>query len=66
MNPDAVERDFRAANPGLPADGIAVTCDGRRLKEVRICLTHDLAFTDCDEVDRGGCRRPTVVMPPVR
>lgn len=66
VDPRTVERDFRAANPGLPADGIAVTCDRRRLKEVRICLTRDLAFTDCAEVDAGACRRPSVVMPPVR
>ncbi|BBE72600.1 ribonuclease T2 family protein [Oharaeibacter diazotrophicus] len=64
--PAAVERAFRDANPGLAADGVAVTCDGRRLREVRICLTRDLAFTDCREVDARGCRKASVTMPPVR
>jgi ribonuclease T2 len=66
VEPRAVETAFRTANPGLPADGIAVTCDERRLREVRICLTRSLGFTDCPEVDRRSCRKPTVVMPPVR
>ncbi len=66
VSPDAVEAAFRAANPGLPADGIAVTCDGGRLEEVRVCLTRDLAFRGCPEVDRRDCRAGSVSMPPVR
>jgi ribonuclease T2 len=66
VDPDAVEAAFRAANPGLPADGVAVTCDARRLREVRICLDRDLGFRSCPEVDRRACDRDRVVMPPVR
>ncbi|WP_343057326.1 ribonuclease T2 [Chthonobacter rhizosphaerae] len=67
VRPGQVEADFLAANPGLPADAVAVTCDERRLREVRVCLTKDdLAFRSCPEVDRRGCRRATVAMPPVR
>ena len=66
VSPAEVEAAFIAANPGLKAEGIAVTCDGRRLREVRICLTRDLGFRACDEVDRRGCRADRVVMPPVR
>lgn len=66
VTPSAVEAAFRRANPGIPADGFAVLCDSRRLKEVRVCLTKDLAFRSCPEVDRGACRRPQIVMPPVR
>lgn len=66
VNPDAVESAFRAANPGLDAGEVAVICDDRRLREVRICLTKDLEFTDCPEVDRRDCSRSQVVMPPVR
>ena len=46
--------------------GIAVTCDNRYLREVRICLTRELSFRSCPEVDRRACRRDKVVMPPVR
>ena len=64
---DAVERAFRAANPGLVADEVAVTCDGRRLREVRVCFTRDLsAFRRCPEIDADQCRRDRVVMPAVR
>ena len=65
-SPRAVEAAFIAANPGLRPDGIAVTCGDRRLDEVRICLTRDLAFRSCREVDRNACRAAEVVMPPVR
>jgi ribonuclease T2 len=65
--PDAVEAAFVKANPGLTPAGIAVTCDSKRLSEVRVCFSKDLHFRDCGEIDRRGvCRRNQVVMPPVR
>lgn len=66
VSPRDVESAFIAANPGLKADGIAVSCDSRRLKEVRICMTKDLRFRSCAEVDRKACRNNSLVMPPVR
>lgn len=66
VSPAEVEAAFVAANPGLRPDGVAVTCDGRRLREVRVCLTRDLGFRACEEVDRRGCRASRVVLPPVR
>ena len=44
VTPDEVEEAFVKANPGLTRDGIAVTCDSRRLGEVRICLGKDFAL----------------------
>ena len=44
MTPDEVEEAFVKINPGLARDAIAVTCDSRRLGEVRICLSEDLQF----------------------
>jgi ribonuclease T2 len=64
--PGEVEEAFVTANPGLSASAISVTCDTRRLSEVRICLNKDLQFRSCEEVDRRACRREKVVMPPVR
>ncbi|TCT03180.1 ribonuclease T2 family protein [Aquabacter spiritensis] len=55
LSPERIEAAFRAANPGLGADMIAVQCGKGRLSEVRICLTRDLAFRACPEVDRRGC-----------
>jgi ribonuclease T2 len=64
--PDEIEAAFVRSNPGLAPNGIAVTCDNKRLREVRICLSKDLHFRDCGEIDRRACRREQVVMPPVR
>ncbi len=66
VTPAGVESAFRKANPAIPADGFSVFCDSRRLKEIRVCLTKDLAFRGCPEVERSSCRRPQIVMPPVR
>jgi ribonuclease T2 len=64
--PDEVEEAFVKANPGLSRAGIAVTCSSTRLSEVRICMTRELEFRDCQETERRACRREKVVMPPVR
>ena len=67
VTPDEVEEAFVAANAGLTRDAVAVTCDRRRLHEVRLCMDKDLRFRPWPEVDaRGVCRRDKVVMPPVR
>ena len=66
VSPDEVEEAFVQANPGLTREGIAVTCDSRRLSEVRICLSKDFSFRDCAEIDRRACRRDRLLMPPVR
>jgi ribonuclease T2 len=64
--PAEVEDAFIKANPGLSSSAIAVTCDSTRLSEVRICLSKELQFRSCEEIDRRACRRDQVVMPPVR
>jgi ribonuclease T2 len=66
VSPDEVENAFVTANDGLKRDMIAVTCDERRLREVRICLAKDLAFRSCPEIDQNACRRLRLVMPPNR
>jgi len=66
VTPDEVEEAFVKANPGLARDAIAVTCDSRRLSEVRICVGKDLRFRACPEIDARACRRDKIVMPPVR
>ena len=66
VSPAAVEEAFIKANPGLSAEGIAVACSGKRLSEVRVCLTKDFHFRDCAEVDKRACRRDQLTMPPLR
>jgi ribonuclease T2 len=64
--PDEIEGAFVKANPGLSNAAMAVTCNRTRLSEVRICLSKDLQFRDCEEIARRGCRRDQVTMPPLR
>ncbi len=64
--PSEVEDAFIKVNPGLDHAAISVTCNRTRLSEVRICMGKDLQFRACEELDRRGCRRDQVVMPPVR
>jgi ribonuclease T2 len=66
ISPDAVEAAFIKVNPGLSSSAISVTCTSRRLSEVRVCMSKDLQFRACEEIDRRACRRDEVVMPPVR
>lgn len=64
MSARDIESAFIAANSGLAEDGIGVSCEDGWLQEVRICLTRDLAFRRCEEVDRRGCRQRSLKLPP--
>jgi ribonuclease T2 len=66
VSPAEVEEAFIAANPGLKPDGISISCGSRRLDDVKICLTRDLAFRSCEQLERRSCRRDKLLMPPVR
>ena len=64
--PAEVQDAFVKANPGLTRASVAVSCDAKRLTEVRICVGKDLHFHDCQEVEQRSCRRDQIVMPPLR
>jgi ribonuclease T2 len=64
--PADVEDAFIKANPGLSQDGMAIDCDKKRLREVRLCLSKDLKFRDCPKIARRSCRRHELIMPPSR
>jgi ribonuclease T2 len=66
VTPNEVAEAFVKANPGLTKAGVSVSCDSKRLSEVRICMTKDLHFRDCAEIAERACRRDTLVMPPIR
>lgn len=61
-----IARLFRQSNPGIPADGIAIICNGPELSEVRVCLDKDLAFAACGKGVRNQCRSGEIRVPPVR
>jgi ribonuclease T2 len=64
--PAEVGDAFVKANPGLTRASVAVSCDSKRLTEVRICIGKDLRFHECADVEQHSCRREQVVMPPLR
>src|SRR5215470_13548208 len=66
VTPEEVEEAFIQANPGLKPEGISVSCGSRRLGDVRICMSRDLQFRGCEELERRACRRNKLLMPPVR
>lgn len=61
--PQRLETRFIDANPGLDANEVAVTCGDGHLREVRICMTPQLDFRACPEIDRRSCRLPETLMP---
>jgi ribonuclease T2 len=63
VSAQAAEAAFAAANPELDPDEMAVSCHGGALEEIRICLTRDLEFRTCPEVDRNGCRQQNLRLP---
>ena len=66
ISPAEIEEAFIRINPGMSSSAVSVTCDSKRLSEVRVCLSKDLQFRSCEEIDRRACRRDQVLMPPVR
>jgi ribonuclease T2 len=63
FGPAEIEAAFAAANPGLARNGMSVQCRNGRFTEIRICLTKDLAFRACDEVDADTCRARSIEVP---
>ncbi|BCW91152.1 hypothetical protein sos41_43320 [Alphaproteobacteria bacterium SO-S41] len=64
LSPRDVIGEFLRANPELRPDAMAVTCDGNRLDEVRICMSRDFAFQPCGpQAARSQCRRDRVDIP---
>jgi ribonuclease T2 len=66
VTPGGVVEAFVKANPGLPRAAMAVSCDGKRLTEVRVCLGRDFSFRACTEIARRACRVDKIAMPAVR
>jgi ribonuclease T2 len=66
--PAALAESLRALNPGLPPDGLVVTCRGGLALEVRICLTRALAPQSCaeDVLARACPAERAVSLPPPR
>ncbi len=63
LTPYVIESAFIRANPGLVTNAISTACSHGNLNEVRICLTKNLEFYSCPEVDRDACRSKLITIP---
>ncbi|MFN0101966.1 MAG: ribonuclease T2 family protein [Bryobacteraceae bacterium] len=65
--PLRIRDEIVAANPGLVKEAVTVSCTGRFLTEVRVCVGKDLKARTCsEEILRQGCRVPEIIVQPVR
>ncbi|MBC3374443.1 ribonuclease T2 [Pseudomonas sp. SWRI92] len=66
LEAEEIARLFRQSNPDIDSNGIAVICSGPQLSEVRVCMSKDLAFTECGKGVKTQCRAGEIRVPPVR
>ena len=64
--PRQLKTDFAAANRNFTEQNFALTCKGRFLSEVRVCLDKDLNPRICGADIRDLCRAEKVILRPVR
>lgn len=63
--PDALAREFAGAIAGASAEDVTVLCRGPVIREVRVCLTTDLAPRPCGpDVAARACTRPDATLLP--
>lgn len=61
-----VEKAFLAANPGLEADMVTITCKAGRIQEARLCLSRDLTPVPCGRDVVRDCTLEDALFDPVR
>jgi len=52
-------------NPGLPRNGISVSCEDGQLSEIRICMTKSLDFRACGKAEQQSCPQRTLTLPSI-
>jgi ribonuclease T2 len=66
MNVAGIVAAFRAANPELREDGLAVACNRAELSEVRVCLSKGLVPTACGRGVHHACPDVALRIPAAR
>ncbi len=66
VSPARYKSAWMEANPGLNSSEFAITCSGRFLQEVRICLDRNLNPRSCGADVRDRCRVPEMIVQPLR
>ena len=66
LSASVIEDAFLRANPTIEADGLTITCRGRHIQEVRVCLSRDLAPVPCGRDVIKDCTLDDAFFEPVR
>ena len=66
VKPSVIEEAFIEVNPALDDTMISISCNKKRLREVRVCFDKDLNFRQCGRDVQRECRDNSIRMPPVR
>jgi ribonuclease T2 len=67
ISPGDLKQRLLDANPGLTEDAIVVPCKSKMLEEVRICYSKEGAAQSCAaDVKKAECRRPSLIVQPLR
>jgi ribonuclease T2 len=63
---EAIRREFLAANPAMPAEGLSISCSRGELTEVRVCLSRELKLRRCEGRVSSQCDRAPLAIPAAR
>ncbi len=66
VKPRVIEEAFMEVNPAMNDSMISISCNRKRLREVRVCFDKDLNFRQCSQEVQRECRDNAIRMPPVR
>ena len=66
LAPEAIEATFLEANPELTPEAVTVACRDGLFREVRVCLTRDLAPRPCTGPAAETCPLGSVLFLPMR
>jgi ribonuclease T2 len=64
--PSAIEQAFLEVNAGLAPEGVTVTCNDRKFREVRICLSKDMTPRPCTGATARDCEISDPLFTPMR
>lgn len=64
ITPDDIIKNIQTNTENISADNIIITCSGRMLSEVRLCLNKDFTFRKCSGFEKSrSCKLKNIYLP---
>ncbi|MFN3613095.1 MAG: ribonuclease T2 family protein [Rubrimonas sp.] len=63
LSRQSLEELIRAANPDIPERGMVLRCDGNLFRELRLCLSKQLAARSCTSDAQNNCKLSNLTFP---